>query len=88
MADATAGGAIDEELDGSNVPGYKPGAKKTAEELAALDAADESLRKWKESLGLKANAAGAVDASSGRSASLSVSRHGKLIKFYALETPG
>ncbi|KAL3895958.1 MAG: hypothetical protein SGCHY_004382 [Lobulomycetales sp.] len=42
--------------------GYKVGAKKTAEELAALDAQDESLRKWKESLGLKAGAGGSGDA--------------------------
>lgn len=32
--------------------GYKLGEKKTAEELAALDAEDESLAKWKASLGI------------------------------------
>ncbi|KAJ3288233.1 E set domain-containing protein [Rhizoclosmatium globosum] len=37
--------------------GYKAGAKKTAAELAEMDAADESLRKWKESLGIKAGGA-------------------------------
>jgi Rho GDP-dissociation inhibitor len=34
--------------------GYKLGEKKTAEELAALDAEDESLAKWKASLGIGA----------------------------------
>ncbi|KAJ1546335.1 hypothetical protein HK405_007202 [Cladochytrium tenue] len=37
---------------------YKVGVKKTAAELAQLDANDESLRKWKESLGLKAGGSG------------------------------
>lgn len=31
---------------------YKPGAKKTLDEYAKLDAEDESLQKWKKSLGL------------------------------------
>lgn len=31
---------------------YKPGAKKTLDEYAQLDAEDESLQKWKKSLGL------------------------------------
>ncbi|CDR39157.1 CYFA0S03e00254g1_1 [Cyberlindnera fabianii] len=31
---------------------YKPSAKKTVEEYAQLDAEDESLQKWKKSLGL------------------------------------
>ncbi|KAJ3355695.1 hypothetical protein HDU83_002700 [Entophlyctis luteolus] len=38
--------------------GYKAGAKKTAAELAEMDAADESLRKWKESLGIKSGGGG------------------------------
>ena len=33
---------------------YKVGEKKTIQELQSLDANDESLRKWKESLGLSA----------------------------------
>jgi len=37
--------------------GYKLGEKKTAEELAALDAEDESLAKWKASLGIGAGGA-------------------------------
>ncbi len=41
----------------SNNTGYKVGEKKTLEELAKLDSQDESLRKWKESLGLKAGRA-------------------------------
>ena len=32
--------------------GYKPGTKKTLDEYNELDANDESLRKWKESLGI------------------------------------
>ena len=42
-----------DELNPTSTAGYKPGEKKTLEELAQLDAQDESLRKWKESLGLK-----------------------------------
>ncbi|RKO97000.1 hypothetical protein CXG81DRAFT_28891 [Caulochytrium protostelioides] len=47
----------DEELTATQTAGYKPGEKKTVAELAQLDANDESLRKWKESLGLKSDAA-------------------------------
>jgi len=36
--------------------GYKPGQKRTAEELAKLDAEDESLNRWKASLGIGASA--------------------------------
>ncbi|KAJ3116671.1 hypothetical protein HK098_006521 [Nowakowskiella sp. JEL0407] len=45
-----------DELAPTSTAGYRVGAKKTAAELAQLDAEDESLRKWKESLGLKADA--------------------------------
>lgn len=42
----------DEQLIES-VPGYKPtGATKTADEYAKLDAEDESLARWKASLGI------------------------------------
>ncbi|ORX89260.1 E set domain-containing protein [Basidiobolus meristosporus CBS 931.73] len=41
-----------EELMPTTTAGYKPGEKKTIQELTALDAEDESLRKWKENLGL------------------------------------
>ncbi|KAI9202498.1 immunoglobulin E-set [Polychytrium aggregatum] len=51
----------DEELLPTNTTGYKVGAKKTAAELAQLDAQDESLRKWKESLGLGAAGAASND---------------------------
>jgi Rho GDP-dissociation inhibitor len=44
-----------DDLAPSLTAGYKPGEKKTIEELAKLDAQDESLKKWKESLGLKAD---------------------------------
>ncbi|KAJ3207460.1 hypothetical protein HDU67_007448 [Dinochytrium kinnereticum] len=48
----------DDDLAPSATTGYKVGVKKTVAELAQMDAEDESLRKWKESLGLK-SAAGA-----------------------------
>lgn len=34
------------------IQGYKPGVAKTAEEYAKLDAEDESLARWKASLGI------------------------------------
>ncbi|KAI9099402.1 immunoglobulin E-set [Phlyctochytrium arcticum] len=50
-----------EDLAPTQTAGYKAPEKKTVAELAELDAQDESLRKWKESLGLKAGSAGATD---------------------------
>jgi len=41
-----------EDLQPSQTPGYKPGAAKTADEYAKLDAEDESLARWKASLGI------------------------------------
>ncbi|KAH7916316.1 immunoglobulin E-set [Hygrophoropsis aurantiaca] len=41
-----------EELKPTTTPGYKPTAAKTAEEYAKLDAEDESLARWKASLGI------------------------------------
>jgi len=41
-----------EDLAPSTTAGYKPGAAKTAEEYAKLDAEDESLARWKASLGI------------------------------------
>ncbi|KAG4090844.1 immunoglobulin E-set [Neocallimastix lanati (nom. inval.)] len=43
-----------EDLNPTQTEGYKVGEKKTIDELKNLDAEDESLNKWKESLGLKA----------------------------------
>ncbi|KAG2013474.1 rho GDP-dissociation inhibitor [Coprinopsis cinerea AmutBmut pab1-1] len=44
---------IEDELKPSFTPGYKPGAPpKSAEEYAKLDAEDESLARWKASLGI------------------------------------
>ncbi|KAF7723690.1 hypothetical protein EC973_001731 [Apophysomyces ossiformis] len=52
----------DEDLTPSQTAGYKPGEKKTLQEYETLDAQDESLKKWKESLGLNnAGAAGPTD---------------------------
>ncbi|THV08703.1 E set domain-containing protein [Dendrothele bispora CBS 962.96] len=45
-----------EDLKPTNTPGYKPTAAKTAEEYANLDANDESLARWKASLGITAGA--------------------------------
>jgi len=44
--------ANDDDLLPSMTPGYKPTAAKTAEEYAKLDAGDESLARWKASLGI------------------------------------
>ena len=40
------------DLQPESVPGFKVGEKKTIQEYANLDANDESLNKWKKSLGL------------------------------------
>jgi Rho GDP-dissociation inhibitor len=42
----------DDEMAPSQTAGYKVGEKKTLDEYKNLDANDESLKKWKESLGL------------------------------------
>ncbi|TFK76051.1 E set domain-containing protein [Pluteus cervinus] len=41
-----------EDLKPTITPGYKPGAAKSADEYASLDAEDESLARWKASLGI------------------------------------
>ncbi|CAA7259551.1 unnamed protein product [Cyclocybe aegerita] len=46
-----------DDLKPSSTPGYKPGAAKTAQEYATLDAEDESLARWKASLGIVPGAA-------------------------------
>ncbi|CAI2186092.1 3970_t:CDS:2 [Funneliformis geosporum] len=51
----------DEDLIPSQTAGYKVGQKKTLEEYNSLDANDESLKKWKETLGLGTPASGPVD---------------------------
>ncbi|KZZ87580.1 RHO protein GDP dissociation inhibitor [Ascosphaera apis ARSEF 7405] len=45
-------GDHDEDLAASTTEGYKVGEKKTIEEYTQLDANDESLNRWKASLGL------------------------------------
>jgi len=42
----------DEELQAERTQGFKVGEKKTIDEYHKLDEGDDSLRKWKESLGL------------------------------------
>ncbi|KXN68312.1 E set domain-containing protein [Conidiobolus coronatus NRRL 28638] len=49
-----------DELVATTTEGYKVGEKKTIEELQALDAEDESLVRWKQSLGLGTGAAAAA----------------------------
>lgn len=49
---------IDTELEAENTVGYKVGEKKTVDEYATLDADDEALNKWKESLGLTGGSIG------------------------------
>jgi len=41
-----------DELAPTTTPGYKPGAAKSTDEYANLDAGDESLARWKASLGI------------------------------------
>lgn len=45
----------DDDLVPTQTAGYTPGQKKTLDEYNQLDAQDESLKKWKESLGLNGN---------------------------------
>ncbi|KAI9033650.1 Rho GDP-dissociation inhibitor 2 [Phycomyces nitens] len=47
----------EDDLLPSQTAGYKPGDKKTIEQYQNLDAGDESIKKWKESLGLDKAAA-------------------------------
>jgi Rho GDP-dissociation inhibitor len=46
----------DDDLAPTQTTGYKPGEKKSLQDYQSLDAADESLNKWKESLGLNKSA--------------------------------
>ncbi|KAL7410488.1 immunoglobulin E-set, partial [Mrakia frigida] len=50
----------DDDLTPSQTAGYKVGQEKTLAELANLDAEDESLQRWKASLGLAAGASAGV----------------------------
>ncbi|KAF9967164.1 hypothetical protein BGZ70_010564 [Mortierella alpina] len=45
----------DEDFTPSSETGYKPGQKKSMNEYENLDADDEALRRWKESLGVKSS---------------------------------
>ncbi|CAG8708841.1 12295_t:CDS:2 [Racocetra fulgida] len=44
--------ADQDELAPSQTPGYKVGEKKTIDEYNSMDTTDESLKRWKASLGL------------------------------------
>ncbi|KAK6910731.1 hypothetical protein I203_104763 [Kwoniella mangroviensis CBS 8507] len=48
--------ATEDDLAPTETQGYKVGQSKTVAELAALDQEDESLQRWKASLGLAASA--------------------------------
>jgi len=47
-----------DDLKPTTTPGYKPSAAKSADEYAQLDANDESLARWKASLGIVPGATG------------------------------
>ncbi|CED84748.1 Rho GDP-dissociation inhibitor [Phaffia rhodozyma] len=51
-------GINDDDLTPSTTAGYKLGQERSLAELAALDQEDESLQKWKASLGLNTGAVG------------------------------
>ncbi|MDI1486428.1 MAG: rho GDP dissociation inhibitor [Ramalina farinacea] len=51
----------DDDLQASATEGYKIGEKKTVEEYAKLDQNDESLNRWKASLGISSSPPIAVD---------------------------
>lgn len=51
----------DTELETSTTPGYNPGEKKSVDEYAKLDQHDESLNKWKASLGITGDASAPAD---------------------------
>ncbi|KZV69838.1 rho GDP-dissociation inhibitor [Peniophora sp. CONT] len=46
----------DDEFEQANTPGYKPSAAKSVDEYKNLDANDDSLARWKASLGLTGDA--------------------------------
>jgi len=50
----------DDDLSPTTTPGFKLGAAKSMDEYAQLDAEDESLARWKASLGIVPGAAGAA----------------------------
>ncbi|CAF9928383.1 MAG: hypothetical protein HETSPECPRED_006820 [Heterodermia speciosa] len=56
----------DDDLTASKTEGYKAGEKKTVEEYAKLDQNDESLNRWKASLGISNSPALPVDPSDKR----------------------
>ncbi|KAF9166690.1 hypothetical protein DFQ27_009151 [Actinomortierella ambigua] len=56
----SSNGHDDDDLNPTTTAGYRVGEKKTMDQYNELDANDESLRRWKESLGIPAaSAAGA-----------------------------
>ncbi|KAG2199453.1 hypothetical protein INT47_011565 [Mucor saturninus] len=74
----------DDELAPTQTTGYKPGEKKTLEDYQTLDAGDESLNKWKESLGL--------NKSTGQITTLKAGPHDDprrvIVEYIALEVEG
>ncbi|KAG0332702.1 hypothetical protein BG004_001132 [Podila humilis] len=51
----------DDDFAPTMTAGYKPGEKKSVNELQNLDANDESLRRWKESLGIAGSGVSKLD---------------------------
>ncbi|ORY35499.1 rho GDP-dissociation inhibitor [Naematelia encephala] len=52
--------ATEDDLNPTQTEGYKVGQSRTVAELAALDQEDESLQRWKQSLGIGAATGGGV----------------------------
>ncbi|BGP32527.1 rho GDP dissociation inhibitor [Rhodotorula toruloides] len=65
----------DDDLLPTETAGYKVGQAKTLEEYAALDAEDESLARWKASLGIGAGGASAAPSAGPNVQVLSLSLH-------------
>ncbi|MCJ1302685.1 hypothetical protein MMC08_005489 [Hypocenomyce scalaris] len=86
-----ASSSADDDLVASKTEGFKVGEKKTVEEYAKLDQNDESLNRWKASLGISDSAPLAVDPSDQRRCviqSLALEVQGRPDIVVDLNTPG
>ncbi|KAA6409501.1 MAG: rho-gdp dissociation inhibitor [Lasallia pustulata] len=86
-----ASSSADDDLVASKTEGFKVGEKKTVEEYAKLDQNDESLNRWKASLGISDSARLAVDPSDQRRCviqSLALEVEGRPDMVVDLNTPG
>ncbi|KAJ1659107.1 rho GDP dissociation inhibitor [Dispira simplex] len=78
----------DEELLPTQTEGYKVGEKKTLEEYQNLDANDDSLNRWKQSLGLGASSGPVTDPRSVIIESLALEMDGRDIVTMDLSSQG